>query len=803
GFSYAKIGAVVSDAAFDWRRWRQPPGTLPQIDPCQLWAVTVSADAIEHAGYDGETNDIDRTRTGVVFANALGGENRNLSNLRVWSHHTGAVAKAHGLTDDQVEAFAEAMTDGTPRIDEDTMPGELANVVSGRVANLLDLQGPNHAMDAACASSMAAVLDACRLLQTRQVDVMLAGASDRTMDPATFAKFSAIGALSPTHSSPFDARANGFVMGEGAGVLVLKRLSDAMRDGDEIYSVIRGIGGSSDGRGKGITAPSQRGQIQAIARAYNQAGYDASSVELVEAHGTSTKVGDATELSTLSRLWTGVEGAGNVAVGSIKSQIGHLKAAAGIAGIMKSVMALHHRTIPPSANFETPNPTVDWSNIPFFVPTAPLEWPRPSSHPRRAGVSAFGFGGTNFHIALEGYEPDYHAPMAAEWDARWAAYSGQGPVSAPSIFDGTLPATMTHDELKAVEGGVLLLSASSLEALQAAVTAVSFDGPLFDDDPRGRRLSEALQQASAAFDSQAPYRMALVATSWAEFSKRQTLAGQAMLDAEKWGFLQAQGVLVTDQPAMPAEAKTVHMYPGQGSQYVGMTADLVQRFTAPAEVWRQADETMVEVLDGETLSGFVLRSSLTKDELKEAEHKLKQTEYTQPAMLTADLAIERTLGSFGHTPDMVAGHSLGEYAALMSSGILDMDGALRAAAARGTEMGAVEIDDKGLMASVSAPYEVVEAVLEATEGYVIAANKNSPKMTVIAGETAPVKAAMASFEEQGFSCVALATSHAFHSRIVAPANEPLRRFLEGLEIRWPSVPITANVDGAFYPMEGA
>ena len=553
GYSYAKIGAVVSDAEFDWRRWRQPPGTLPQIDPCQLWAVTVSADAIEHAGYDGETSDIDRTRTGVVFANALGGENRNLSNLRVWSHHTGAVAKAHGLTDDQVEAFAEAMTEGTPRIDEDTMPGELANVVSGRVANLLDLQGPNHAMDAACASSMAAVLDACRLLQTRQVDVMLAGASDRTMDPATFAKFSAIGALSPTHSSPFDARANGFVMGEGAGVLVLKRLSDAMRDGDDIYSVIRGIGGSSDGRGKGITAPSQRGQIQAIARAYSQAGYDASSVELVEAHGTSTKVGDATELSTLSRLWTGVEGAGNVAVGSIKSQIGHLKAAAGIAGIMKSVMALHHRTIPPSANFETPNPTVDWTNIPFFVPTAPLEWPRPSSHPRRAGVSAFGFGGTNFHIALEGYEPDYHAPMAAEWDARWAAYSGQGPVSAPSIFDGSLPATMSHDELKAVEGGVLLLSAPSLDALQAAVTAVSFEGPLFDDDPRGRRLSEALQKASASFDPEAPFRMALVATSWAEFSKRQTLASQAMLDAEKWGFLQAQGVLIADQPAMPAD----------------------------------------------------------------------------------------------------------------------------------------------------------------------------------------------------------------------------------------------------------
>ena len=802
GYTYAKIGALVSDAEFDWRRWRQPPGTLPQIDPCQLWAVTVSADAIEHAGYGGESNDIDRTRTGVVFANALGGENRNMSNIRVWSNHTTALAKQHGLPEAKADEFTNAMLEGTPRVDEDTMPGELANVVSGRVANLLDLQGPNHAMDAACASSMAAVLDACRLLQTRQVDVMLAGATDRTMDPATFAKFSAIGALSPTHSSPFDARANGFVMGEGAGVLVLKRLSDAIRDDDEIYSVIRGIGGSSDGRGKGITAPSQRGQVQAIARAYSQAGYPASSVELVEAHGTSTKVGDATELSTLSRLWTGVEGAGNVAVGSIKSQIGHLKAAAGIAGIMKSVMALHHRTIPPSANFETPNPTVDWSNIPFFVPTAPLEWPRPEMHPRRAGVSAFGFGGTNFHIALEGYEPDYHAPLASDWDARWAAYSGQTAAAAPSIFDPSLPATMSHEAMKTIEGGVLLLSDDSLEALQAQLGSVAFDGPLFDDDPKGRRLSEALQTASAGFDPSQAFRLALVATSWAEFAKRQTLAGQAMMDSEKWGFLQAQGVLLTDQPAMPAKAKAVHMYPGQGSQYVGMTADLVQRFTAPAEVWKQADETMVDVLGGETLSGFVLRSSLSKEELKEAEHKLKQTEYTQPAMLTADLAIERTLNAYGHTPDMVAGHSLGEYAALMSSGILDMDGALRAAAARGTEMGAVEIDDKGLMASVTAPYEAVEAVLKATDGYVIAANKNSPKMTVIAGETEPVKAAMAMFEEQGFSCVALATSHAFHSRIVAPANEPLRRFLEGLEIRWPDVPITANVDGTFYPVEG-
>ena len=244
------------------------------------------------------------------------------------------------------------------------------------------------------------------------------------------------------------------------------------------------------------------------------------------------------------------------------------------------------------------------------------------------------------------------------------------------------------------------------------------------------------------------------------------------------------------------------MYPGQGSQYVGMTFDLHQRYTPVQKVWEASDATMVEVLDGETLSSFVLRSGLDDEERKAAEHKLKQTEYTQPAMLTADLAIEHALNAYGYQPDMVAGHSLGEYAALMASGILNMDGALRAAAARGTEMGSVEIDDKGLMASVTAPYEDVERILDAADGYVIAANKNSPKMTVIAGATEAVQNVMKTFESEGFNCVPLATSHAFHSSIVAPANEPLRRFLSSLEINWPSIPITANVDGTFYPNEG-
>ena len=399
------------------------------------------------------------------------------------------------------------------------------------------------------------------------------------------------------------------------------------------------------------------------------------------------------------------------------------------------------------------------------------------------------------------------AQLAHKWDQRWDAYAENQATAnshsdAASVLDASAKPSMTHEEMKAIEGGILLLSAADVSSLQAKLESVEFTGTSFDEDPRGLRLSSALNAASSEYDSSEAFRMCVVATSWAEYHKRIALATKAMSDPEKWGFLQAQGILLTKDPALHPKAKVAHMYPGQGSQYVGMTYDLHQRYSAVQKVWSQADETMTEVLDGESLSSFVLRANLSKEERIEAEHKLKQTEYTQPAMLTADLAIERALNDHGQKPDMVAGHSLGEYAALMSAGILDMDGALRASAARGTEMGSVVIDDKGLMASVMAPYEEVASVLESIEGYVIAANKNSPKMTVVAGETEPVKQAMDLFEEKGFQCVPLATSHAFHSRIVAPANEPLRRFLEGLDIRWPTIPITANVDGAFYPMEG-
>ena len=250
------------------------------------------------------------------------------------------------------------------------MPGELGNCIAGRIANLFDLHGPNFIVDAACASAMAAFDASIAGLAAGEFDVAISGGIDRNMGPSTFVKFCKIGALSATGTRPFDEGADGFVMGEGAALFVLKRLDDAERAGDRIYAVVRGIGGASDGRGKGITAPNPVGQRLAVERAWRNAGLSPATCSLVEAHGTSTRVGDVVEVSSIADVFASADiAAGRIALGSVKSNIGHLKAAAGAAGLLKATLALHHKTIPPSLGFREPNPNIDWETSPFHVNT--------------------------------------------------------------------------------------------------------------------------------------------------------------------------------------------------------------------------------------------------------------------------------------------------------------------------------------------------------------------------------------------------------------------------------------------------
>jgi len=307
--TYSRIGGFLEDIPFEPKRFRIPPKTLASIDDTQKLALTAVAAALADAGLevfpqDGSGRPFARERTAVILGNAMGGEMEDLSSLRIWFPEARRAleqspafaalpAAERTVLLDQFEAHYKGRL---PNVTGDSMPGELSNCIAGRVANCFDLRGPNFTTDAACAASIAAVETAARGLANGVYDVALAGGVDRSMDPPTYVKFSKIGALSGRWSVPFDARADGFVMGEGVGILVLKRLEDAERDGDRVYAVIRGVGAASDGRGKGMTAPNPRGQRLAVERAYEDAGVDIGSVGLFEAHGTSTVVGDATTI---------------------------------------------------------------------------------------------------------------------------------------------------------------------------------------------------------------------------------------------------------------------------------------------------------------------------------------------------------------------------------------------------------------------------------------------------------------------------------------------------------------------------
>ena len=307
---------------------------------------------------------------------------------------------------DITREFHDRIGERFAAITEDTMPGELANCMAGRIANLYNFHGPNYVCDAACASAMAAISSAVEGLIENDFDVAVTGGIDRNMGAPTFVKFCKIGALSATGTRPYAEGADGFVMGEGAAIFLMKRLADAERDQDKIYAVLRGIGGSSDGKGKGITAPNPIGQKFCVERAWKNAGVSPEPGTLIEGHGTSTRVGDVVEAQSMADILSSANlPQRSVALGSVKSNIGHLKGAAGAAGILKATLALRDKVLPPSLHCEHPSPEIDFAHSPLYVNTELKPWDVPKDGVRRAGVSAFGFGGTNFHVVLEEHIP--------------------------------------------------------------------------------------------------------------------------------------------------------------------------------------------------------------------------------------------------------------------------------------------------------------------------------------------------------------------------------------------------------------
>ena len=805
--TYSRIGGWVRDFAWEPLAWKLPipPAVSAQMDDGQKWAVAGTRSALLDAGWPDWT--VDPERVAVIIGNAIGGDKQHRSNLRIqfpsFAHELSAAPSFAALPKDVRDAvLAEthaSFVAGFEQITEDTMPGELANVVAGRVANLFNFRGPNFTTDAACASALAAMSAAVRGLQAGDFDAAIAGGVDRNMDAAGFVKFCKIGALSATGTRPFDAGADGFVMGEGAALYVLKRLSDAERDGDRIYAVLLGIAGSSDGRGKGITAPNPVGQRLAVERAWHVAGVDPTQATYIEAHGTSTRVGDATELASLTDVF-GKAGAasGSIALGSVKSNIGHLKGAAGAAGLFKTVLSLHEKVLAPSLHFEHPNENVDWDDIPFRVNTELREWPASESGARYAGVSAFGFGGTNFHAVIEEYVPGRHRPT-----------------DASRSFPGAEVSRIKHRPTAASTGTTTTPAAPGTR--KAPLRGVAVVGGADDADVAGQ-LERLAAEASAGRAAEAsapdpvlaaaPVRVAIDYADAAELATKATKAAQALRGENPaanqapasnqalWKILRAQGVFV----GRGAPGKVAFLYTGQGSQYVNMLAELRRREPIAAAMFDEADRVM-EPLLGKPLTAFIFADGSDETTAQRLEQQLMQTEITQPAVLAADLALTRMLDAYGVLPDMVMGHSLGEYGALVAAGALSFDAALEAVSARGREMANLSMDDNGAMAAVFAPLAEIERIVTETDGYVVIANINSTSQAVIGGATDAVDRAVEAFRAAGINASRIPVSHAFHTAIVAPASEPLKTVLRRLDVRPPNLPIVANVTGEFYPAD--
>ncbi|HWG91018.1 MAG TPA: beta-ketoacyl synthase N-terminal-like domain-containing protein, partial [Candidatus Thermoplasmatota archaeon] len=790
--TYTKIGGFVEGFKFNPLQFKIPPNVARSLDQVQQWVLTATAEAFQDAGYDQKT--FDRTRCAVILGNAMGGvEIKEETTRRVYYAEAAAAfartPEFQTLPADAQQKIlqqAEAQFKGKlAPITEDSMPGELSNVIAGRVANVFNLGGKNVTTDAACAASHAAFDTAVKGLMNGEFDMVVCGGADRSMDPATYVKFCKIGALSPTGSTPFDARANGFVMGEGAGILLLKRLTDAIRDGDKVYAVIRGIGSSSDGKGKGITAPNPEGQKLAVKRALEHAALKPRYVQLVEAHGTSTKVGDVVEVESIASLFGPDTKPGTVALGSVKSQIGHLKSAAGAAGLLKAALALHHKTLPPSANFENGNPAIKWSEVPFYVNTEAKPWPAPpAGEPRRAAVSAFGFGGTNFHIIIEEYVPQYHARLLEA-----PAEPVVAPVHAPAPVHANEARITPQPRLPELEADVLAFAADTPDALAASVqeAIVAAKG---SPEPLPRF-------AASRRKTKGRIRLAVAASATDQVSAQLTSVLELLADPKKRAALPMKGAFAAEGPR---QGKIAFLFPGQGSQYANMLRELYRKYRVVEDTFHEADRVL-EPLIGKKLTALIFVDPKDAEAVKRAEEALKQTEVTQPAMLAADVALLRLLRQWGVQPDAVAGHSLGEYAALVAAGVLSFEDALLAVSARGKEMASVKVPDFGKMASITADTATVEAILKEIDGYVVAANKNCPSQTVIAGASDAVVKAMQKCQEKGLQVIPLNVSAAFHTAIVAPASEPLGRVVARLNIQAPQVPVIANVNAEPYPTD--
>jgi acyl transferase domain-containing protein/acyl carrier protein/predicted O-methyltransferase YrrM len=679
------------------------PREAISMDPQQRLLLEVAWEALEHAGIPAD---------------------------RLMGSSTGVFVGVSGADYMQIQVDR-----GLQSIDTYLASGTAQSIASGRLAYVLGAQGPTFSVDTACSSSLVAVHSAVLSLRSRECDMALAGGVNAILSPVTTIALSKAQMMAPDgRCKAFDARANGFVRGEGAGMLVLKRLSDAVAAGDLVLAVIRGSAVNQDGRSNGLTAPNGPSQEAVLRAALENAQLSPTDVGYVEAHGTGTSLGDPIEVRALAAVMgRGRDAAKPLLLGSVKTNIGHLESAAGIAGLIKAVLTVRHGVIPPHKHLEQLNPFIPWNEIPVSVPTALTPWGSAGS--RVAGVSSFGFSGTNAHVLLADAPPERAS-------------------------------TTTTGQDRPLQ--VLTLSARSAPALRSQIERAVGDLDRYAD-----RFADVCHTASAG-RSHFPHRLALVAPTAADARAKldRVLAGETPADV-------ATGHLQT-----PRHPGIAFLFTGQGAQYPGMGRRLYE--TQPA--FTDALDRCATLFEAE-LERPLLSVMFGRTEADAA--LLSNTAYAQPALFAIQYALATLWASWGVQPSGVMGHSVGEFAALCVSGACSLENGARLIAARARLMGA--LPRGGAMAALFAGPDQVTALLR--EGVEIAAF-NGPDNTVITGPESGIDAVLARGQAVNLRGQRLDVSHAFHSSLMDPVLEPFGRVTSTVTFTTPQLTVVSNVSGA-------
>ncbi|MBW4556586.1 MAG: SDR family NAD(P)-dependent oxidoreductase [Trichormus sp. ATA11-4-KO1] len=708
--SYVKASAVLENIdLFDAAFFNFNPKEAEVTDPQHRFFLECAWEALENAGYD---------------------TTRYTSRIGVYA---GASFNNYYSFDLNRDRLGSAQC-------YQTLIGNDKDFLTTRVSYKLNLTGPSITVQTACSTSLVATTLACQSLLNYQCDMALAGGVSIHVPQKSGYLYEQGGTLSPDgHCRAFDAKAQGTTIGNGVGVVVLKRLSDALADGDCIHAVIKGAAINNDGSGKvGYTAPSVNGQAEVIAEAMMLAGVEPETISYIEAHGTGTALGDPIEIAALSQVFrSSTNQKGFCAIGSVKTNIGHLDAAAGITGLIKTVLALKHKQIPPSLNFEQPNPQIDFANSPFYVNTKLTEW-KTNGVPRRAGVSSLGIGGTNAHVIVE-----------------------EAPVQVKS------------QKSKGKSKYLLCLSAKTDSALETATANLA----------NHLQLHPELDLADVAYTLQ---------VGRAEFNHRRVLVCQDTEDAANALQLPDHHRILT-RCVDSGDHSIVFMFPGQGAQYVDMGKELYQ--TEP--IFQEQIDLCCELLQPHL--GLDLRSVIypTESELQAAAEKLQQTAITQPALFVVEYALAKLWMSWGISPSTMIGHSIGEYVAACLAGVFSLEDALALVAIRGRLMQQLPV---GAMLSVAKSAAEMKNLLN--ENLSLAAS-NAPALCVVSGTHAAIDTIHQQLTALDVECRRLRTSHAFHSEMMEPIMEPFIKEVKKVKLNPPQIPLISNVTGTWITAEQA